>query len=108
MATAGASRTMLHMQTHTHSPRRHSIRRRLTATVAALATVGGAALTLAAAPASAVTPVLQAGGWVTRTAAGAVTSWSTTGVKPTLTDLGGGQWHAKFPGITGGFGVPAV
>jgi hypothetical protein len=87
--------------------RNHPIRSRLAGAALTLAVAAGGT-TFAAPHAGAVTPSQWASGWLTRTSAGAVSSWSTTGAKPTLADLGGGQWKATFTGITAGWGVPAV
>jgi hypothetical protein len=68
----------------------------------------GSGVALGAAPASATTPSQWAAGWLTRSANESVTSWSTTGAKPAITGHSMGMWTVTFPGITGGFGVPAV
>jgi hypothetical protein len=91
------------MKTTTH----HSIRGRLAgaALTLGLAATGG---TLAATHAGAATPSQWASGWLTRSPSGGVSSWVSTGAKAQLLDVGGGIWKVTFPGITGGFGVPAV
>src|SRR5882724_4293574 len=78
------------------------------ATVAATLAIAASGATLTATHASAVTPSQWGSGWLTRSAAGGISSWVSTGSKATLFDAGGGTWKATFPGITGGFGVPAV
>jgi hypothetical protein len=88
--------------------RKPNIRHRVAAAATALLIVGSG-IALNAAPASAATTPSQWGaGWLTRDAAGAVSSWSTTGGKPAITGHAGGKWDVRFPGITGAFGVPAV
>src|SRR5947209_7301110 len=89
------------------SSSRNGIRRRVATVGAALAVAAGS-LALTTAPASAVTPSQWASGWVTRTPAGAVSSWVSTGAKATLTDLGAGKWKVTFPGITAGWGIPTA
>src|SRR4051794_4454848 len=65
-------------------------------------------LLVASRPAGATTSSTWGSGWLTRSANGAVNSWVSTGSKAKLVDLGGGTWRVTFPGITGGFGVPAA
>lgn len=84
-----------------------NIRHRVAALAIALTIVAGG-LALGASPASAVTPSQFGAGWLTRSANGAVTSWSSTGAKPAITGHASGMYDVKFPGITADFGVPAV
>ena len=89
-----------------HHTTRNLARRFAGAVTALVVLAGGASLNPS--PASAVVSTQWGSGWLTRTAAGSVTSWVSTGAKATLLDVGGGMWKVTFPGITGGFGIPAV
>jgi hypothetical protein len=81
--------------------------RRAAGALVILAAVAGLSGVVAK-PASALTSSQWGSGWLTRSAAGGVTSWVSTGAKAKLLDVGGGTWKVTFTGITGGFGVPAV
>jgi len=90
-----------------HTTTTNRIRHRIAAaTTAALIVATG--LAFSAAPASAATPSQYGAGWLTRNSTGTVTSWSSTGAKPTLSGAVNGRFTATFPGITGGFGTPSV